>query len=220
MATRRRFGSRNLGATEAYHEAVKYPDSGSQGKQKVDELVDIIRSLVDAQGYFDPKDVHEQVRNTDLAKSASIVMSNLRLQGFGKDDKLKVPVSDRPDAIKKLINMASRLRKKGVMIPYDEAVAIILSEPEEMTDAPRSRTLPQTVRASEPQAPLRAQTREVPAPVRPVIQKSVPAAPALQRSESDYRVLYEESRAKALQLEAELEAYKQMCFRLIDTFRK
>jgi hypothetical protein len=220
MATRRRTGSINQGAPEVQIEAFRNRLSGSQGRQKVDELVEIIRGLVDREGYFEPEDVHKQVRNTDLAKSASIIMSNLRLQGFGKDDRLRVPAAEHPDGIKKLINLASRLRKKGLMVPYDEAVAMILAEPWDMLDVARSRTEAQTWPAPEPQATPTPHAKPVPATVSTPPQKSVSKAAALQSSEPDYRALYDESRDKTIQLEAELEAYRQMCFRLIDTLRK
>lgn len=190
-----------------------------RGKQKVDELVEIIRGLVDAQGFFDPKEVHERARNTDLAKSASIIMSNLRLQGFGQDDKLRVPLTDRPDAIKKLINLASRLRKKGIMVPFDEAVAMILSEPAEMTDLPsdQAQSVPEPKRET---AAADQPARLVPTTLKAPAHKGAAPVQAQVATESELKSLYEESKDKNLKLEAELEAYKQMCFRLIETLRK
>ena len=96
MATKKKSGDSNQGSIQTPQAASRNMRTESQPRQKVDDLVEIIRSLADADGLFDPKDVHEQARDTDLAKSASIIMSNLRLQGFSKDDKLRIPVSERP----------------------------------------------------------------------------------------------------------------------------
>lgn len=217
MAKKKKTGSIEQGSS-GQASGANSPAEG-RGKQKVDELVEIIRGLVDAQGFFDPKEVHERARNTDLAKSASIIMSNLRLQGFGQDDKLRVPLTDRPDAIKKLINLASRLRKKGIMIPFDEAVAMILSESDEMTDLPAGQApaLPEPKRET-PAADYSA--RPVLATVKAPIHMGAASVQAQIAADSDLRSLYEESKDKNLKLEAELEAYKQMCFRLIETLRK
>lgn len=213
MAAKKKTGSIEQGSS-----AAGMSQNPGQAKQKVDELVDIIRELVDAKGYFDPKQVHEKTRNTDLAKSASIIMSNLRLQGFGKDDKLRVPLSDRPDAIKKLINLASRLRKKGLMVPFDEAVTMILSDTSETTDLMEQEV--EAAPKTEVKAAAKAVTQVAPAPVKPASHKSVAQPMVPQAGGADFQALYEEAKDKALKLEAELEAYKLMCFRLIDTLKK
>jgi hypothetical protein len=221
MAARKKTGSIEQGSSAQSLPTTASSPTGEQGRQKVDDLVEIIRGLVDSRGFFDPKEVHEQARNTDLAKSASIIMSNLRLQGFGKDDKLRVPVTDRPDAIKKLINLASRLRKKGLMVPFDEAVTMILSEsPEEMTEISEKETNVQPEPKHETKAATQPLTKAVPTVYKPTAPKSFASLQAQQAPEPDFKSLYEETRDKALKLEAELEAYKQVCFRLIETLRK
>ena len=216
MAAKKKTGSIVQGSPAPQQAAATSQNPG-QSKQKVDELVDIIRGLVDARGYFDPKDVHEKTRNTDLAKSASIIMSNLRLQGFGEGDKLRVPLTDRPDAIKKLINLASRLRKKGLMVPFDEAVTMILSDSSETSDViePEVKVKPK----AEIKAAAKVVTPVAPAPVKPAAHESVAQPMAPQVGGPNFMALYEETKDKALRLEAELEAYKQMCFRLIDTLK-
>ncbi len=222
----------------------------SKPKNKVDRLVDIICKVADAEGYFDPKDVHAAVRETDLEKSASVVMSNLRLQGFVKDGRLRVPVAEGPDMPKKLVNLAAKLRKKGTTIPFEEAIATIRGEsaaekiapaPEpEIKSAPEPRPEPKSALKAKPKpeakpepkaeakpAPKaqpkrqrKAETKTAPVAPEPAVKMPPAEVPALQKPETDFRALYEASREEVLKLEAELAAYKDVCRSLIDSLKR
>jgi hypothetical protein len=191
-------------------------DTAPESTAKVDDLIHIICQLADAEGYFDPKDVQAQVRATELAKSASIIMSNLRLQGFSQGDKLRVPVSQGFDLIKKFINLASRLRKKAIMVSFEDAVDGLCAEAAlpSATEEPKAEPVREAI--SEPMpgpAPI-AEPEPSLAPPPPSMTNEVPVA---QEPTEDFTALYKEAHERALKLEAELAAYKEICARLIDS---
>jgi hypothetical protein len=173
--------------------AVPRPDI--KPRQKVYKLAELIYKLTDSEGYFDPKDVNAEVRGTDLYKSASIIISNLGLQGFGKDDRLRVPVFQGPETVKKFINLAARLRRQKGNLSFEDAVDVVRSE----------MGLP----ASIPEPP------SAPVAPKPVAKKTLKDVPASQKPGTDFRALYEESKEKVFKLEGELAAYKEICLRLL-----
>ena len=109
------------------------------------------------------------------------------------------------------------------MMPFDKAVAMILSEAPEQTEPPEppieAKSAPSSATKPEAKPAPKPQTKAAPAAPPPPAPKTAPQASTPQ-PELDFKSLYEESKDRALKLEAELEAYKRMCFHLIDTFRK
>ena len=122
------------------------------------------------------------MRETDLTKSASIILSNLRLLGFGKDDRLRIPASQGPDVVKKFITLAAKRRKEKTDISFEEAVGLVSPE------APAPNSFP------EPK----------PEPAMP--QTDIAADRVMSASlltGIDYKGLYEASKDKVLKLEGE-----------------
>ncbi len=176
------------------------PEPEPETKLKVDALAETIFRLADGEGFFDPKDLYTQVRDTGLAKSASIIVSNLRLQGFGREDRLRVPVSRGAQEVKQFINLAARLRRQNSDISFEKAVALLRS-PVEVQETP-----------PEPKPKI-----VVPPPAVKAIREETPVSPKAGR---DFKALYEESKDKVLTLEGEVAAYKEMCIRLMENLKK
>jgi hypothetical protein len=175
-------------------------EAGIEPRLKIDELIGIMSQIADSEGYFDPKDLLDKVRRTDLSKSASLILSHLRHHGAVKDDKLKIPVSEGQEGIKAYINLASKLHRQKCNIARSKA-AVKLAPP-------RAKPEPRTKAKPEPAAP------------QPAVKTKAEDVPVPTISERDFRALYEESQANALKLDAELSVYKEICFHLMDTLKK
>jgi hypothetical protein len=217
----------------------------AEDSQKIDRLVRVIAAISSPDGYFDPKDAYARVRGTGLSKRLSVIVSNLRLQGFARDDKLRIPASGGPEAIKDFINLAARLRRQKVSMSFDAALASLAPATAPAT-APAAPT-PRPVRAPRPAAPAAPtapaapvepeQTTPEPAPTaapepeaaveapKPVEPAPEPVAepkesPVAVEPEEDFKSLYEDVKGKADRLEGELSAYKDMCLRFMDMLKR
>ena len=179
--------------------------------QKIDNLVGVIIKVSDPEGYFDPKEAYAKVRGTGLSKRLSVIISNLRLQGFIKDDKLRIPVSGGSEAVKGFINLAARLRRQNASMSFDDAVTDKPTEasPTEPTPPPELSLAPLVLQ--EPLIPAEAKSELIVIPVEPI---------AVSKPEEDFKARYEEMKAKVAGLEGELSAYKDMCFHFIEIFKR
>ncbi len=199
MALRKKTEKNDRGSSRPQETSKTPPESQSKIRNKVNEIARVICRLADSDGYFDPVDLYAKVRGTDLAKSAQITVSNLRLQGFGRDDRFRVPVSEGPDVVKKFVTLAGKLRKEKTDISFEDAVDLLRS------DGPGRQSF--TKPKPEPAAPQPEITADKEMPVSTMTGK-------------DFRALYEESREKALKLEGEVAAYKEICSRMVENLKK
>jgi hypothetical protein len=199
MASRKKTENSEKGSRKPQGKSRTDPEPEIKARNKGDELAQAICRLADSGGYFDPRDVYAQVRKTDLEKRASVIISNLRLQGFGKDDRLRIPVSEGPDGVKKFITLTARLRKEKADISFEDAVGLLRSGN------------PFRKSSSEPR-------------LEPVVSQPDTAAdldmPTSPRTEKNYKALYKEARENVLKLRGELAAYKEMCSLLMENLKK
>ena len=199
MALRKKTGYSDKGSSKPQDKRRTQPASEIKTRNKVGEIADVIYGIADSTGYFDPKDVYAQVRETDLTKSVSIILSNLRLLGFGKDDRLRIPVSQDPNVVRKFITLAAKLRKEKTDISFEDAVGLVSPE------APAQNSFP------EPKPELAVPQPDIKA------DRVMSVSPGTGK---DYRAVYEESRDKVMKLEGELAGYKEMCVRLMEGLKK
>ena len=183
----------------------------SESGQKIDRLVGVIIDVSDPEGRFDPTDVYAKVRGTGLSKSLSVIVSNLKLQGFVNEDKLRIPVSGGSKAVKDFINLAARLRRQNARMSFDDAVAGRPSEASPAEPTPPPEASPAPLAAQEPLKPSEAKPEPIVRPEEPI---------AVSKPEEDFKALYQEMKAKVSGLEGELSAYKDMCFHFIEIFRR
>ncbi len=192
-----------------------------QGVSKIDQLIEILSKLADAEGYFTPPDLYSEIRNTDLEKSASIILSNLRYQQFGKDGKFRAPLYESPAVAKKFINVVAALRKENRRMSYDETVESAKTKVEGGRGRPADKAMPKEKAPTPPaaKAPTKIKRKEAVHAESPKVE-TPKAQPEPKQDSLDYEGLYREANERALKLEAELGAYKNMCFDLISVFKK
>ncbi len=224
-------------ASEPEETTVQAAPEPTEPGQKIDELVRIIGELADLDGYFDPKDAYARVRGTGLSKRLSVIVSNLRLQGFVRDAKLRVPASGGPEAIKGFINLAARLRRQQVSMSFENALASLPAEtapakpaptpelepapaPEPIAEVSPAAPAPTPEPAPAPPAPPVANVASRPAEALPELIAEPQAPVAVAKPEENYKALYEEMKAKVYRLDGELSAYKDMCFHFIELFKR
>ncbi|MEW6347678.1 MAG: hypothetical protein AB1646_01330 [Thermodesulfobacteriota bacterium] len=200
MAPKKETGNPRKGSPKGQEKRQREPEAETKPKQKIDQLAEIIFKIANSEGFFDPKALYAEVRRTDLAKSASILVSNLRLQRFGKEDLLRVPVAQGPDEVKRFFNLTARLRRQDVIVPFEDAVDSLRS-PADVVEAPPEP-------AAQPLAP------------EGVIKPGREERERFPRTGPDFKTLYEQSNQRVLKLEGEVAAYKEMCFRLMETLKK
>ena len=200
MALRKKTEKNDKSSSAPQEARIAPPQSEAKTRNKTSEIAGVICSLADLAGYFDPQDLYARVKETDLAKSAQIVVSNLRLQGFGREDRLRVPVSGGPDLVKQFLTLAGKLRKEKTDVSFEAAVGLLSG-----SQTPVQKSCPEP----EPE----------PAMAHPD-SKTEREMPVSTSTGKDYKALYEESREKALKLEGEVAAYKEMCSRLMENLKK
>jgi hypothetical protein len=206
MAARKKTKDPHKGSAMRQSQPQTAPRAAPTTRNKTAEIAQVICTIADSEGYFDPKDLYIEVRHTDLEKTASIVVSHLRLQGFRQNGLLRVPAEMGADLVKEFLSLTGKLLRKRTPMSFDDAVRSLLPPSEEQVSVVEP---PRTVKAK----PKKQQP--IPGAARPET-KAERGRPSVLSQATDYQVLYEEANEKMLRLEGELSAYKDMCAKLME----
>jgi hypothetical protein len=191
------------------------------GKQKIDEIIDLISRIADSDGLFEAKELYANTKGRELAKSASIVISNLRGQGFTQGTKLRVPASEDKVFLKNFVNLASRLKRSNTKLSFQEAVQLLQENRSDKTEkSEKPEKVAKTEKVKKADKIAKSESKEKISEPRRRVNKDIEKPVVRTRSEERYKPLLDESREKVIKLEAELSAYKDMYFHLLEMWKK
>jgi hypothetical protein len=184
----------------------------SEDGQKIDRLAQVIFEISSPDGYFDPKEAYARIKRNGLSKRLSVIVSNIRLQGFVSEGKLRIPASGRPEAIKEFINLTARLRRQKTFMTFEDAMEGLGMGPTTTIKPPAEVPLSTVVPAPPVEAPR-------PAEFRPEVESKAPECPIPTSPQEDFKAMYYETKGKVSRLQGELTAYKEIWLRFVDMIK-